>query len=88
MPQNYYDDIVARFGLSEELADRLGRESILYDGDREGEYFQLYCPTYGDGFIFEVVERRGSYRGYGAPNASFQIAAQKRQLIPVNELEL
>jgi 4-hydroxyphenylpyruvate dioxygenase-like putative hemolysin len=25
--------------------------------------------------IFEIVERRGLYRGYGAPNASFRIAA-------------
>jgi hypothetical protein len=82
MSPNYYDDIEARFGLDGELMGRLRAENILYDRDQQGEYFQLYCPTYGDGFIFEVVERRGSYAGYGAANASFRIAAQKRHLTP------
>ena len=88
MSPNYYDDIEARFGLSGDFSDRLRLANILYDRDQHGEYFQLYCPTYGDGFIFEIVERRGPYRGYGAPNASFRIAAQKRQLMSANALEL
>jgi 4-hydroxyphenylpyruvate dioxygenase len=88
MSRNYYDDIEARFGLEAEFADRLRTESILYDRDQQGEYFQLYCPTYGDGFIFEIVERRGPYRGYGAPNAAFRIAAQKRLLMSRDELAL
>jgi 4-hydroxyphenylpyruvate dioxygenase len=79
---NYYDDVEARFGLDPELADRLRAENILYDRDERGEYFQLYAPTWGEGFIFEVVERRNSYAGYGAPNAPFRIAAQKRLLRP------
>ena len=45
-----------------------------------GEYFQLYSRTYGDGFFFEIVERRNGYRGYGAPNAPFRIAAQQRAI--------
>lgn len=28
--------------------------------------------------FFEILERRGGYDGYGAPNAPFRIAAQKR----------
>jgi 4-hydroxyphenylpyruvate dioxygenase len=88
MSQNYYDDIEARFGLDGRLMERLRAENILYDRDQHGEYFQVYCPTYGDGFIFEVVERRGPYSGYGAPNASFRIAAQKRQLLSSAALEL
>jgi hypothetical protein len=32
-------------------------------------------------FFFEIVERRG-YRGYGAPNAIFRIAALKKQMRP------
>ncbi|WP_378946166.1 bifunctional sugar phosphate isomerase/epimerase/4-hydroxyphenylpyruvate dioxygenase family protein [Mesorhizobium sp. ANAO-SY3R2] len=79
---NYYDDVEARFGLEPDLADRLRDENILYDRDEHSEYFQLYAPTWGEGFIFEIVERRGGYRGYGAPNAPFRIAAQKRQLRP------
>ncbi len=79
---NYYDDIEARFGLEPELADRLREENMLYDRDEHGEYFQLYAPTWGEGFIFEIVERRGGYKGYGAANAPFRIAAQKRHMRP------
>ncbi|MCQ1853090.1 3-keto-5-aminohexanoate cleavage protein, partial [Neorhizobium galegae] len=77
----YYGDVEARFGLDAELSERLKEENILYDRDEHGEYFQLYSMTYGEGFFFEIVERRG-YRGYGAPNAIFRIAALKRALRP------
>ena len=79
---NYYDDVEARFGLEPEFADRLRALNILYDRDDEGEYFQLYSPNFAEGFFFEIVERRGGYRGYGAPNAPFRIAAQTRRLRP------
>lgn len=78
--RNYYDDLEARFGLDPDFCDRLRAENILYDRDGEGEYFQLYSTNYGEGFFFEIVERRGNYRGYGAANAPFRIAAQKRSL--------
>ena len=79
---NYYDDLEARFGLDPDFADRLRAANILYDRDGEGEYFQLYSATFGEGFFFEIVERRGGYKGYGAPNAPFRIAAQKRLMRP------
>ena len=79
--RNYYDDVEARFGLEPDFAERLRAANILYDRDDHGEYFQLYSPIYGEGFFFEIVERRG-YRGYGAPNAIFRIAAQKRHIRP------
>jgi 4-hydroxyphenylpyruvate dioxygenase len=80
---NYYDDLEARFGLDPDLADRLKAANILYDRDASGgEYFQLYSPAIGEGFFFELVERRGGYAGYGAPNAPFRIAAQKRHIRP------
>jgi 4-hydroxyphenylpyruvate dioxygenase len=80
--QNYYDDLEARFGLDPDFADRLRDENILYDRDDSGEYFQIYSPVVGEGFFFEVVERRGGYDGYGGPNAPFRIAAQKRRMRP------
>lgn len=80
---NYYDDLEARFGLDPLFCDRLRAENILYDRDGGGEYFQLYSTNYGEGFFFEIVERRGNYSGYGATNAPFRIAAQKRSLRPV-----
>ena len=79
---NYYDDLDARFGLEPDLSELLRTHSILYDRDAFGEYFQFYSGNFGEGFFFEVVERRGGYRGYGAANAPFRIAAQHRQLRP------
>lgn len=78
---NYYDDLEARFGLDADFVERLKANSILYDRDEYGEYFQLYSPTYGEGLFFEIVERRG-YRGYGAANAIFRIAALRKHLRP------
>ncbi|TWB13486.1 4-hydroxyphenylpyruvate dioxygenase [Rhizobium sp. ERR 1071] len=79
---NYYDDLEARFGLEPAFTDRLKAHNILYDRDDHGEYFQLYSPTYGEGFFFEIVQR-GGYRGYGAANAIFRIAALRRHLRPI-----
>jgi 4-hydroxyphenylpyruvate dioxygenase len=76
--QNYYDDLDARFGLDPALLERLRAGRIMYDRDGQGEFFQLYSVTFGDGMFFEIVERRGGYAGYGAPNAPFRIAAQRR----------
>ncbi|MCX8998202.1 sugar phosphate isomerase/epimerase and 4-hydroxyphenylpyruvate domain-containing protein [Rhizobiaceae bacterium BDR2-2] len=80
--RNYYDDLEARFGLEPAFSDRLRAAGILYDRDDNGEYFQIYSRTFGEGFFFEVVERRGAYGGYGAMNAPFRIAAQRRLLRP------
>ncbi len=78
---NYYDDLEARFGLEARMSERLRSHNILYDRDEHGEYFQLYSPTFAEGFFFEIVERRG-YRGYGAANAIFRIAALRKHLRP------
>nr|CAD6628435.1 sugar phosphate isomerase/epimerase and 4-hydroxyphenylpyruvate domain-containing protein [Rhizobium sp. TCK] len=78
---NYYGDVEARFGLDPELTERLKAENILYDRDEYGDYFQLYSGTFADGFFFEIVQREG-YRGYGAANAIFRIAALKKQIRP------
>ncbi|MBP1871854.1 4-hydroxyphenylpyruvate dioxygenase [Ensifer adhaerens] len=78
---NYYDDLEARFGLDPDFTERLKAKNILYDRDENGEYFQLYSPTFSGGFFFEIVERRG-YRGYGAANAIFRIAALRKFLEP------
>jgi 4-hydroxyphenylpyruvate dioxygenase len=79
---NYYGDLEARFGLDAALTDRMRAENILYDRDARGEYFQLYSRNYGEGFFFEIVQRRHGYKGYGAANAPFRIAAQKREIRP------
>jgi 4-hydroxyphenylpyruvate dioxygenase len=81
---NYYDDLATRFDLAADLLARLKARNILYDGDLGGAFFQLYSRPFGDGLFIEIVHRRGAYQGYGAPNAPFRIAAQKRLLRPVS----
>ncbi len=80
IPPNYYDDLAARFGLDAAAEERLRAANILYDRDDGGEFFQVYGQMFGEGFFFEIVERRDAYRGYGGPNAPFRIAAQKRAI--------
>ena len=74
---NYFDDLAARFDLDPAMLARMRAENILYDADENGEFFQLYSQPFVGQLFIEIVERRG-YTGYGAPNAPFRIAAQKR----------
>jgi 4-hydroxyphenylpyruvate dioxygenase len=77
IPQNYYQDLQARFGLDEGLIAELTEYNILYERDAEGEYFQLVSRAFAKRFFFEITERRG-YRGYGLSNAAIRLAAQSR----------
>jgi 4-hydroxyphenylpyruvate dioxygenase len=78
MPQNYYDDLEAKFDLPVELLERMHAHNILYDREDGGEFFQIYTQTFDERFFFEVVERRGHYKGFGAANAQIRLAAQAR----------
>ncbi|MCG6112721.1 MAG: sugar phosphate isomerase/epimerase and 4-hydroxyphenylpyruvate domain-containing protein [Paracoccus sp.] len=79
---NYYQDVQARFGLEGGLVARMQATNVMYDEDAQGQFFQLYSEPRADGFFFEIVQRQGGYAGYGAPNAPFRIAAQKRAARP------
>ncbi|KAA9394185.1 sugar phosphate isomerase/epimerase and 4-hydroxyphenylpyruvate domain-containing protein [Kocuria coralli] len=76
IPENYYEDLVTRFGLDEETVSELRELNLLYDRDEHGEFLHFYTRTLGDVFM-EVVERRG-YRGFGAEDAPVRLAAQYR----------
>ncbi|WP_210603340.1 bifunctional sugar phosphate isomerase/epimerase/4-hydroxyphenylpyruvate dioxygenase family protein [Brevibacterium oceani] len=78
VPENYYEDLEARFDLMPELLQRLRENNILYDRDDRGEFLHFYTSTIGSVF-FEMVERRNDYQGYGAPNAPVRLAAQHRR---------
>ncbi|MDO5620270.1 MAG: TIM barrel protein [Paracoccus sp. (in: a-proteobacteria)] len=79
IPENYYADLQARFGLDPALLAALKSHNILYDRDEDGgEFFQLYGQPLLGGMFFEIVQRKGGYNGYGAYNAPFRIAALKR----------
>ena len=75
VPDNYYDDLDARFDLDPDLLATLRELGLLYDRDAGGEFLHFYTATVGRMF-FEVVERRGGYDGYGAANAPVRLAAQ------------
>lgn len=75
IPANYYDDLVARFDLSSAEVDGMAQLGLLHDRDATGDFTHFYTATVGNVF-FEVVQRRGGYDGYGAPNAGVRLAAQ------------
>lgn len=77
IPQNYYDDVSARFGLSDEEIERLRSQNVLYDRSDQGEFFHAYTRSLSDHIFFEFVQRRG-YQGFGAANAPIRLAAQQR----------
>ena len=76
VPDNYYDDLVARFDLAPETVAQLCELGLLYDREGGGEFVHFYTATVGEVF-FEVVQRRGGYDGYGAANAPVRLAAQR-----------
>ncbi|HEX2174487.1 MAG TPA: TIM barrel protein [Nocardioidaceae bacterium] len=75
IPDNYYDDIQARFRLDERFVDELQELGVLYDREPGGEFLHFYTQTVGSVF-FEVVQRNAGYEGYGAANAPIRLAAQ------------
>jgi 4-hydroxyphenylpyruvate dioxygenase len=77
IPDNYYDDLEARFALPDKLLTDLKAHGILYDRDGDGEFYQIFTKTFDDRFFFEIVDRRG-YLGFGAANAQVRLAVQKR----------
>ena len=84
IPANYYEDLDARFGLDPDFLATLRELNLLYDRDADGEFLHFYTATVGSVF-FEMVERRGAYDGYGAPNAPVRHAVQYDHL---HQLEL
>ncbi len=75
IPANYYEDLDARFALAPDFLATLRDLNLLYDRDADGEFLHFYTATVGSVF-FEMVERRGAYDGYGAPNAPVRHAVQ------------
>ncbi|MFC8516998.1 bifunctional sugar phosphate isomerase/epimerase/4-hydroxyphenylpyruvate dioxygenase family protein [Streptomyces sp. NPDC057257] len=75
MPANYYDDLAARFDFADGELATYRELGILYDRDAYGEFRHCYTRTVGRVF-FELVQRDGGYRGYGAQNAPVRLAAQ------------
>jgi 4-hydroxyphenylpyruvate dioxygenase len=75
IPANYYDDLAARYEFADDELETYRRLGILYDRDAHGVFRHCYTQTVGRVF-FELVQRDGAYRGYGAQNAPVRLAAQ------------
>jgi 4-hydroxyphenylpyruvate dioxygenase len=85
IPDNYYDDLDARLAPPPELLATMREHGILYDRDEAGEYFHVYTELVGSRVFFEVVQRVGGYRGYGAVSAPVRMAAHRRHRLAHEE---
>jgi 4-hydroxyphenylpyruvate dioxygenase len=76
VPSNYYDDLAAKYDIEPDLLAAMRELGILYDREPGGaELLHLYGTPFDDRFHVELVERRGGYAGYGAPNSPSRLAA-------------
>jgi 4-hydroxyphenylpyruvate dioxygenase len=82
IPDNYYDDLEAKYDLDGKTMAALRKNRILYDREGDGEFFQVYTHIFDERFFFEIVERR-HYQGFGAANAAIRLAAQAREVRPL-----
>jgi 4-hydroxyphenylpyruvate dioxygenase len=77
-PDNYYDDLEARFADRRDLVSRLRADGILYDRSPTGEFLHIPTETFIGRLSFEIVQRVGGYDGHGEANAPVYLAAQAR----------
>jgi len=84
IPDNYYDDVEAKYDLDAATMAALRANRILYDRDEDREFFQVYTRIFDERFFFEIVERRNNYQGFGAANAAIRLAAQAREARPMS----
>jgi 4-hydroxyphenylpyruvate dioxygenase len=82
IPDNYYDDVEAKYDLDATTMAALRDNQILYDREGDGEFFQIYTHIFDELFFFEIVQRR-NYQGFGAANAAIRLAAQTREARPL-----
>jgi 4-hydroxyphenylpyruvate dioxygenase len=85
IPDNYYDDLDARLAPPPDLLATMREHGILYDRDEAGEFFHVYTELVGSRVFFEVVQRVGGYRGYGAVSAPVRMAAHRRHRLAQEE---
>jgi 4-hydroxyphenylpyruvate dioxygenase len=75
VPDNYYEDLAAKYDLEPAFLDSLRRAGVLYERDAKGEFLHAYSAPFEDRFEFEFLERRGGYDLYGSTNAPVRLAA-------------
>jgi 4-hydroxyphenylpyruvate dioxygenase len=75
IPENYYDDLGARYSLDETRLAALAELNLLYEKTGSSEFLHLYTLPFEDRFFFEIVQRIDGYDHYGASNAGMRMAA-------------
>ncbi|MET0999935.1 MAG: hypothetical protein ABWX73_14560, partial [Marmoricola sp.] len=85
VPENYYVDLDARFGLDPDLLDHLRGHQLMYDRVGGGELLHAYTRPLATHFYVEVLERRGGYDGYGSANTFVRLAAQAGDEAPASD---
>ncbi|WP_285571878.1 sugar phosphate isomerase/epimerase and 4-hydroxyphenylpyruvate domain-containing protein [Streptomyces sp. RTGN2] len=78
VPDNYYDDLGARYVFGPGELQTYRALGILYDCDEHGQFRHFYTRTMGDVF-FEVVQRDNDYAGFGEQSAHVRLTAQHAQ---------
>jgi len=80
VPENYYDDLAARFDLPAAVLERLKEHDVMYDRDAAGnELLHVYTRFVAGRFYVEVLHRIGDYAGFGSPNTPVRLTAQTAQ---------
>lgn len=76
VPDNYYDDLDAKYALDPTFLAALREGGVFYERDAQGgEYLHAYAAPFDDRFEFEFIERRGGYDLYGSTNSPMRLAA-------------
>jgi 3-dehydroshikimate dehydratase len=81
IPDNYYDDLIARTDLAEERVEEMRELGVLHDADDTGELLHFFTDMVGERLFFEIVQRIGFYDGYGAANSPVRLSAQLRPAV-------
>jgi 4-hydroxyphenylpyruvate dioxygenase len=87
IPDNYYDDLEARFEIAPDRLARMRGLGVLYDRFRNGEFLHIYTQTFHDRFFFEILQRN-NYDLFGAANTPVRLAAQARVQDEAREMRL
>ncbi len=75
VPDNYYDDVAAKYEFEPAFLESLRASGVLYERGTKGEFLHAYSAPFEDRFEFEFVERRGGYELYGSTNSPVRLAA-------------
>ena len=75
IPDNYYDDLAAKYELEPAFLEALHASGVLYERGPQGEFLHAYSAPFEDRFEFEFVERRSGYELYGSTNSPVRLAA-------------